>query len=171
MPYVSLGNTGSHALVDQQDFGRVARHTWAATSDSRRPNVYARRRYAKGGRYHWQRLSHFILDLPATVKVRHLNNNTLDCRRENLRVGGASIITNRESRRNPYRVKCSYRNRQIVVGGFPTTRTAEAAVSAVSARLLEINRGPALDAAEVKRLLQEAAGVRVTDEEEGALAA
>lgn len=126
---IRLGNTGYIALIDDEDFERVSRHSWSITYKTREGKIYAKREYAKGGRSHIiQRLSHFILGLPnnTNAKVQHINSNSLDCRKENLRVcHGACVVINKRSKTRPFRVRLFVKNRQIMLGSYPNREYAE----------------------------------------------
>ncbi len=75
---------GYETLVDESDLDRVSRHSWCA--DVRKSGaVYAVARIMNKKTY----LHRFIIGEPC-VSVDHANVNTLDNRRLNLRVAGAS---------------------------------------------------------------------------------
>lgn len=69
---------GQHAIVDDQDFERVAAHRWYLNG----------RGYAITSLYNPKRtvsLHRFVMNAPKGAEVDHENRNKLDCRRENLR--------------------------------------------------------------------------------------
>jgi len=70
---------GRFAIVDDDDYERVAVHKWVY-----HPNGYARKTFPKK---HWVYLHQFIffdIDKPTSI-VDHINRNGLDCRRVNMR--------------------------------------------------------------------------------------
>ena len=76
---------GQVALVDDEDFERVNAFKWHASWNPRAQSFYARRtRVVSDG---WQTIlmHRFILDTPNYLETDHINHNTLDNRRENLR--------------------------------------------------------------------------------------
>lgn len=81
---------GYVAIVDDEDYERVAQHKWQANIFPRADgslNVYAQRGVRKSdGCKSVQRLHRFILDAPAGMDIDHINGNSLDNRRSNLRV-------------------------------------------------------------------------------------
>lgn len=91
---------GKIALVDAEDFERVAQFKWCASLDGRGATYYAIRRTRAGERARWRsqniRLHHFVFDvtpheLPPDHILEHENQNSLDCRRSNLRIVHKSV--------------------------------------------------------------------------------
>ncbi len=76
---------GEHAAkVDQSDFERLSQWTWYAHKSDKA--VYARGRITKDG---WHRLifmHRLLLDCPEDMCIDHINRDTLDNRRCNLRI-------------------------------------------------------------------------------------
>ncbi len=72
------------ALVDDEDYDRVTRHKWQLTPSNR--TDYAGRRVNYGNGRVMERLHRVVLEAPEGVEVDHINNDGLDCRRENLRL-------------------------------------------------------------------------------------
>jgi len=80
---------GKIAIVDNADLERVNQFKWQYGAGRNRKYVFrtAQRNYVRQTIY----LHRFILDITdSTVQVDHLNGNTLDNRRVNLRAGTAS---------------------------------------------------------------------------------
>jgi len=85
------------ALVDDEDFERIAQLRWQASLESRGTKWYAIRRETIDGKVVKIRMHHFVLgirshELPPGFVVDHKNHDSLDNRRENL-----EIITQREN--------------------------------------------------------------------------
>jgi hypothetical protein len=82
---------GQHALVDDVDYQRVMQHKWFAHYNKSNKAFYAKR--GVGG--HMQTLAGFVVNAPIGTVVDHINHDTLDNRRSNLRV-----VTRAENGRN-----------------------------------------------------------------------
>lgn len=90
---------GYFALVDDEDYADVSKHKWQAQPRATSPGQsYAKRGTATGGCIMMHRQ---ILNAPAGVLVDHVNGNTLDNRRRNLRLCTAS--ENQRNRPKPKR--------------------------------------------------------------------
>jgi HNH endonuclease len=88
---------GYVAIVDDDDFERVNMHSWCASNASKNNNVpRAEARINKK----LVRMHRFILSAPKGSYVDHVNHNTLDNRKENLR-----LCTNQENCRNAQKPK------------------------------------------------------------------
>jgi hypothetical protein len=75
---------GLVALVDEQDYATLIEHNWSA---SLHMSPVAHRRINGDGRsYTTQTMHDFLMSPPEGVRVEHINGDTLDNRRENLRV-------------------------------------------------------------------------------------
>lgn len=100
-PYFELPLTrGMVALVDEADRSTVERYSWSACQSSN--HWYARARIP-GDPVIWERLHRFLCGLQPGDKrvVDHISGNTLDYRRENLRV--VTSRQNQENRTRPQR--------------------------------------------------------------------
>lgn len=80
---------GQVAVVDDDDFARVAQFKWYAIQRSGK--WHAARKPKSGAVY----MHRFLMDAPDGAEVDHVNGNGLDNRRENLR-----ICSKRENARN-----------------------------------------------------------------------
>lgn len=130
------------AIVSLCDFDRVSAYRWKAT-EVKRGYVYAYRYDADAHRnVHMHR---DICDAPRDMVVDHINGNTLDNRRENLRVvttaQNLQNITREPRGRTGYRniyphksgfIVRAFRNgRRIYAGWHPTLKDAIAARDAI----------------------------------------
>jgi len=86
-----------HALVDEQDYGRVSQYKWHAF---RIHNTW----YAATHQIHGKRtyLHRYIMDAPKGMEVDHANGDGLDNRQENLR-----LCRHRDNLRNMRRTTVS----------------------------------------------------------------
>lgn len=82
MKYVKL-TRGEYAIVDDEDFEKVSKFIWFATGDGR-GHIYARRNANSLSQI--SALHNMIIDVPSGYIIDHINGNTLDNRKENLRV-------------------------------------------------------------------------------------
>lgn len=87
MAYIDLGN-GREAIIDAEDLERVvAAGPWYASSRRRKPGakvfIYAQNYSRRKPPPHY--LHRLILGNPSGKSVDHINHDTLDCRKANLR--------------------------------------------------------------------------------------
>lgn len=78
---------GKIALIDEADAAMVAACSWCVSYNGRNPLPYAKGRPVRGGAF--VRMHRYLLGFPSGL-VDHRNKNTLDNRRENLRVASDS---------------------------------------------------------------------------------
>ena len=96
-------SSGFVALVDDEDYERVAQYPWFR--DPNRNTTYAKTRQIPGrGKTAMHR---FILDAPPDLQVDHINGDGLDNRRSNLRL--CTHAENRRNRANSQIPKSGYR--------------------------------------------------------------
>ena len=81
---------GLVALVDQEDYDRVAAFKWAASRTKEGFTWYGQRSVWTGSGYRTVLLHRFILDAPSGRQVDHINGDGLDNRRANLRLATGS---------------------------------------------------------------------------------
>ncbi len=96
---------GKYAIVDPEDYERIARHKWFAMR-SRRGLYAIRMAKAKNGRRKKIRMHRQILNVPPGKFVDHINHNGLDNRKANLR-----IVTNMQNSWNKRKQKGEYSSR------------------------------------------------------------
>lgn len=80
---------GQFALVDDEDFDELNRYSWSAFYSPLSKTYYAKRK-REGRSVVLQRQ---IMKAKKRQRVDAINGDTLDCRKENLRVGSVSQIT------------------------------------------------------------------------------
>jgi hypothetical protein len=120
---------GTVALVDDGDFDILSKFKWYHHSSNRG--------YARGkidGK--WTYMHRFITDAPAGSNVDHINRNTLDNRRLNLRICDQIVngLNSTQSDRGGvgkykkwWRAYITYKGKQIHLGNFPTEDFAKVA--------------------------------------------
>ena len=120
MREITLSN-GLIALVDEADFASVRDLRWHATG--RAPHVRAKCRVERGGKTTWVSLSRFLMGAEEGVIVDHINGDTLDNRRANLRLcTHAENLRNRRRRagafKSPFKGVTRNRDRWVAQVGF-----------------------------------------------------
>lgn len=84
-----LLNDNLIAFVDDCDFERISQFKWSASWSEYTKSFYARR-WVKGGKGKRVYLHRDVLNVVNSVFVDHINLNTLDCRKSNLRIATRS---------------------------------------------------------------------------------
>lgn len=150
---LKLVNSGRVALVDINDYMRLARYSW------RLEGGYVRRVHLIGGERARLPLSHAVLGVPSGRFVRFRNGDALDCRRANLRLGdeGQIRVGTSSTRRSPYQVVVSIDNKKYFCGGWPTLEHAHE-VRRLVAEAARTLRGRGLSRKQIQRALNIAAG-------------
>ncbi len=145
------------ALVDERDWYALRKFKWCASWNEKTKSYYAKRGIRVKGRRTTQLMHRRILDLSSGDKRQadHLNHNTLDNRRRELR-----IVTNRanhENRRDqskygagiqklkflrsrPYRALVQIDGRMVHVGCYATSQEAQNARDEFLGNLPEAKR-------------------------------
>lgn len=91
-----------HAIVDADDYDRLSTFIWCAAYCQKSKAFYAMRRVKKGDLWTTERMHRVICGHPEGKVVDHINHNTLDNRKNNLRI--CTIAENaRNKRRNTIR--------------------------------------------------------------------
>lgn len=138
---------GLFAVVDDEDWDRIAAHKWCALRTRR--NVYGARRLGARTIY----LHRAILDAPKGLEVDHIDHDGLNCVRSNLRLttrsqnaqnqgdahrdsltGVRGVCFDRTAGRYKATIVVNYR--QIGLGYFKDLHAAEEAAIAGRARLM-----------------------------------
>lgn len=88
LPTIKLKGIMS-CFVDPEDLNWISKYTWRRIRSH--SLYYAARRVVRDGRSHLIRMHREIVRCPSGMQVHHINGNTLDNRRSNLR-----IVTQRE---------------------------------------------------------------------------
>ncbi len=79
---------GFEAIIDDEDFARISKYKWRAADGKWGAYAVIWMRIEGKGRHVY--LHRFLLDFPANKQINFINNDTLDCRRENLRPATSS---------------------------------------------------------------------------------
>lgn len=116
-------------LIDDADFERINSFKWTAANCPTNSSYYAQRRGKnKEGKLTTIKMHRFIMDCPKGLQVDHINGNTLDNRRENLRITtGENNSRNRAHQKNarfPYKGVFLRRDRKTVKYGARITYKA-----------------------------------------------
>lgn len=152
---ITLGQ-GLFATVDAEDFASLSVFKWRATKNSSNDALYATRyEYRKGtGKGTTIRMHRQILDAKSGQVVDHINQNTLDNRRTNLRI--CSTSENMRNRNKPrgnkrtsnYKGVCFHRRSRKFLAQIVVNKTnkylgiyvtAEAAAVAYDKAALELH--------------------------------
>jgi hypothetical protein len=151
MTKLLLLSRGYFTLVDDEDFEWASKVKWSAMVTGSR--VSARRMVCRDGRRVPVHLSREILGAAAGEVVDHINGDSLDNRRANLRP--ASVAQNAQNRRSAdprsktgvrgviweprrqrYRAIAKVQGKQFYFGDFPTIEQAERAAIAGRQRIM-----------------------------------
>ena len=77
---------GQFALIDNEDFERVSKYKWHADYNKTTKSYYAKTTpYIGHNKSKNIRMHRFIMNVPRVLQVDHINKNTLDNRKSNLR--------------------------------------------------------------------------------------
>jgi hypothetical protein len=88
---------GQKILVDDEDYELVSQYVWHFSSRYVKTNL----KKTADGKHHTLVIHKLILDVPPGMEVDHINRNTLDNRRANLRIcTRAENCRNRQRRSN-----------------------------------------------------------------------
>lgn len=135
---------GQYALVDDEDYPIISATKWYALFTPRTKKYYARRNTSLGNKKRGFSLMHqFILGVKGSIIVDHINGDTLDNRKVNLRIVNYSQnVQNsriRKDNKSGYRgvsfykknkkwgAKIGYNNKYFFLGLFPTAEKASEA--------------------------------------------
>lgn len=96
---------GKVAIVDDQDYALVSQYKWCAKWNGR--HWYSHKSIVKNGRQYTLFMHRFITDAPTGMQVDHVNGDTLDNRRSNLRLCTPS--ENQQNRGRPISNSSGYK--------------------------------------------------------------
>lgn len=77
---------GKVALIDDEDFEYLSKYKWYANEDNKTGKYYAKRAIYINGKQVKIPMQRVILNAPFNMEIDHINGNTLDNRRTNLRI-------------------------------------------------------------------------------------
>jgi hypothetical protein len=129
---------GLFTIVDDEDFEKLAAWEWYARWDHGSKSFYASTHHIFEGTY---QMSRVIMNAPAGMVPDHINHDTLDNRKENLRLVTTAqnnlnkIMQRGKSvpykgvfkQRDRYRARITYAGTCINIGCFPGAEEAAAA--------------------------------------------
>lgn len=126
---------GKFAIVDKKDFFELSKYKWLATH-----RYAARAIYVTGnGKQTWIYMHKLILNAPKGIEVDHINHNTFDNRRKNLRIAthqqnsfnhpgyghrGITKVTDRPLKK-PYCVRLMINGKNLYLGYHRTMKEAK----------------------------------------------
>lgn len=93
---------GQVAKVDDEDYEEINNHIWYAWWSEDTKSFYAVRNEGKRGSRTSIKMAREIMNAPPNLLVDHINGDTLDNRKENLR-----IVTRRQNAQNIHKRKSS----------------------------------------------------------------
>lgn len=138
---IPVSNGKYTTVIDDEDYGKVIRYKWYGFK--KRNDVYVFTTVKREGRDRFLLLHRLILNAPKKLLVDHINRDTLDNRRANLRLATASqnlgnmrkkrnntsgytgvtyIKTGKRSKR--WRAQITFNNRNIHLGDYLTKEEA-----------------------------------------------
>ena len=91
---------GQVALVDDEDYAALYKFKWFAWWEKKTRSFYALRTAGVGESPSSIRMHRQLLDAPEGIQVDHYNHNTLDNRRENLRLATSQQNTRNSKQRS-----------------------------------------------------------------------
>lgn len=105
MRNITLSN-GQETTVDDSDYEELCKYKWG-TIKNKSGHIYAARGTRKNGKYSKILIHRVIMDNPENKMIDHINGNTLDNRRENLRI--ATRAKNLQNSKLRSDSKCNYK--------------------------------------------------------------
>ena len=135
------------ALVDDEDFDKISQYKWTAHKEGRKSQIYfyAVSSVRENGKYKKLRMHRIVLSIDdPKIFVDHINGNTLDNRKENLRLAtpkentrnsrrlidsntsGFKGVINRSKKNsiNPWESKIVFNKKYVYLGCFKTAEEA-----------------------------------------------
>jgi len=143
---------GYPVQIDSDDVGSISKYTWIAVkgaTENRQGRVYFHRYIGTiNGKQTRQYLHRFLLDCPTGEYVDHINRDTLDCRKVNLRIcDHHTNMVNRSMQSN---------NTSGTIGvGWCDSRKAWRAKITINKKVIELGYFKKLDSAITARKVAE----------------
>lgn len=144
--YIKL-TKGLSVLVDDADYEKFGNLNWRSHKSGQK--YYAVLNYKKDGKFKQLTLHREIMNFPDGMFVDHINGNTLDCRRENMRLVTSSqnainrrlrsdnklgVVGVSQLKSGKYFAYISINGKRTRLGKFVTLEEAKAAREAAEAR-------------------------------------
>lgn len=145
MKKIPVNNGRFEALVDEEDFEKLIQYKWYVAGSRQQ---YACRQFQKKRIKHYVYMHREIVQAPEGMIVDHINGNTLDNRKDNLRVCTISENAHNSKKpvnntsgykgvhyyksRNKYTAKIMVNRKEYNLGYFNTAEEASAAYRAAA---------------------------------------
>lgn len=139
MMSIDVGS-GCIAIIDDEDFPRVAESSWHVREDG-----YVQRTWTREGKIFHELLHRFVMNAEPDDIVDHENTDRWDCRKENLRV--ATLSQNAANRSfagpwkgifrhgNKWKARIKIHQQNIYLGCFDTSQEAALAYDLAAKKL------------------------------------
>ena len=152
-------NLGMRAIVDAEDYEKVNKYKWLAKRSGKNSEYYARRNTHIDGKRKTLWMSRVVMDTPGAVQVDHINGNTLDNRKSNLRFcSHTENMRNRKLQknnklgikgvycdRNKFKAQIGFNGKNITLGRFNVLGDADSAYRVAEEKYFgEFARKPSL---------------------------
>lgn len=144
---------GYLVIVDEDDYERLSIHKWSATESGGKVYAHRRRKIIDGGKREGLVVMHRVImginDGPSNIHVDHINGDTLDNRKTNLRLctpgensknlnsawGRSGMRGVQHEHNGKWRARIRVEGKLITIGTFDTERDASIAYCFASRHL------------------------------------